>query len=101
MDVALGDVAPVAAQGLQRRQILNALGDEVGAKAVRKCHGGAHDGDGPRIAGQTCDKDLVELEFIDGEILQAGQRGPAGAVIVEREADSESPQRGDRLAGAP
>ena len=73
MDVALGDSAAVAAQGPQSRLILNALGDEVGSEAVRKCHRGPHDGDGSRIAGQTCDEDLVEFEFIDGEILQAGQ----------------------------
>ncbi len=43
-------------------------------------------------AGQLLDEGAVDLDLVDGEVLQVGERGVAGAEVVDRHADAEAAQ---------
>ena len=45
-----------------------------------------------RAAWQLLDERAVDLDLVDGEVLQVRQRGVAGAEVVDRHADAEAAQ---------
>ena len=53
--------------------------------------GGAHQGHVAAVAGlaQAGDEAAVELELADGQASQVGQRGEAGAEVVDRDDQAE------------
>ena len=97
--VALCDVAAVLAQRAQGGVVFDTLGDEVGSQAVSECHCRSHDRDGPGIERQPRDENLVQLQFVDGQILQPRQRRPPGPVVVKREAGAKTSQGGPPYCG--
>jgi len=66
---------------------------------VSECHRRSHDREGPGIERQPRDENLVQLHFVDGQILQPRQRRPPGPVVVKREAGAKTSQGGHRIAG--
>ena len=52
---------------------------------MREHDAGAHDGGAGFVLGAGLDQRLVDLDGVEGEPLQVGERGIAGAEIVERE----------------
>ncbi len=94
MHVALCDVAAVLTQRAQGGVVFDTVGDEVGSQAVSERHRRSHDRDGPGIERQSCDENLVQLQFVDGQILQPRQRRPPGPIVVKREAGAKTSQGG-------
>ena len=56
---------------------------------VRQLDGRAHDGGGPRVLGHRLHERAVELELVDRQLAQVGQRGVAGAEVVDGDPDAE------------
>src|SRR6516165_3392658 len=67
---------------------LGALGNDVHAEVVGESDDRFQD-HWTRPALRGADKGLVDLQRIEREALQIGQRGVAGAEIVDREPDAE------------
>ena len=52
------------------------------------------------VLGQSRHEDSVEFQLVDRDILQACQRRPAGAVVVQRDANAKVLQLGYGIAGS-
>src|ERR1700712_595627 len=52
------------------------------------------------VGGEIADEGAVDLELVAVEVLEVGERGIAGAEVVESEADAQLIDLADRLAGA-
>lgn len=90
--VTLDFVAAMCRQkgGLQR--VLDTLGDRGQLEAAGECDDGADD---RLVAGVTTDagdEGTVDLQRIDGQALQVGERGVARAEIVDGQMDAEAVQ---------
>ncbi len=66
----------------------DALGDDCDVQAVAQRDDGMHDRRVTRLAGQFLHEGLVDLDLVEGQLLQVGKAGIAGAEIVERESDA-------------
>ena len=100
--VALGRIAPACSEPLQRRLVLDALGDDLQAEAVGKRDRRLDDdGVGP-LALHPHHEPAVDLEHVDREPPEMGERGVTDSEVVDRDPHAESiePLQDDRRAGA-
>jgi len=70
----------------------DALGGGPHPEAARQPDDGADDRDRLRIDADIIDEGFVDLDLVERESLQIGERGVAGAEIVEREGHAERAQ---------
>ena len=86
--MALHLVAAEAAQALELALGLDALGDHAQAQAVAEIDDRAHDHLVVQVVLEVLHERLVDLEPLDRQPLDVGERGVAGAEIVDRQADA-------------
>src|ERR1051326_2739023 len=86
---ALHHVAPVAAKEHGLFFHLDAFRDDFEAEGVGHGDDGGDDGGAVRVGVDVADEGLVDLERVDREALEVGERRVAGAEVVERDADAE------------
>ncbi len=78
----LRGVAAQFAEAIQGFLILHTFGHYLELQVVREIDAGAHDGGVVIVAHHADDEGLVDLDGIDRQLLQVGQRGVAGSEIV-------------------
>src|SRR5690606_24427287 len=83
--IALHPVAPELAQGVERPFILHALGERAKVEGVRQVHQGAHDLGIPTVRREIAHETLVDLELVERELAQVGERGIPGTEVVDGE----------------
>ncbi len=98
--LALAVVATGGGQDLQRGQRLDALGHHRLAQAVRQPDGRGDDGRRTRVADHPGHERPVELELVERQLVQVGQRRVAGAVVVHRDAHAEGAHRMQHVEAA-
>ncbi len=86
---ALHAVAAELAQLRERRLVLDAARDHGEAELVRELDRRAHDQRVARVLGHAHDERLVDLELVERQAPQIGERRIAGPVIVDGELASE------------
>ena len=96
---ALEHVAPLVAQGIELTLRLDALGDDFHRQAVRHGDHGTGDGQVVTTVWQVPDEGAVDLEDIDREFLEVGERRIAGAEVVDRQANPQRAQRFEQRGG--
>ena len=82
----------VTAALFKQRKLLgrfHALGKDRHVEAMPKVDYRAHDRLGVPIGRQVADKSAVDLDLVERERVQIGQRRIAGAEIIERDANAE------------
>ena len=94
--VALAAVAAELAEALQLGLVLDALGDRDEAEAAAELH---ERGDQRVVGVAGGDEGAVDLQRVDRELLQVGERGVAGAEVVDRDPDAEA-RSSRRIAAA-
>ena len=67
---------------------LHPFGDDLQPQAGAQGDDGAHDGRVVGVIEHVAHKTLVNLELVQGQALEVGQRGVAGAKVIERKADA-------------
>ena len=77
----------------------DALGDQSQAERVGEQDRRADDSRGPRVLGHARDEGLVELELVDRQLAQVGQRRVARTEVVDDHADAVGAQLDQDLAG--
>src|SRR6185312_12377177 len=91
-------VAPARAQPLQLALTLYALGGDYETQRLGERENGVGDCSVARRAVHVTHECLVDLEAIGRKASDVGERGVAGAEVIERNAASELPQPLERLA---
>src|ERR1700730_7967757 len=91
------EVEPLSALAIQLSQAfellcrLDSLGDELQSQALRHAHDGADNG---RIVGINCHvahERAIDLECIDGQMLQVAQAGVARPEVIDEDARPQVP----------
>src|SRR3990167_11198437 len=101
--VALECLASQARQHLALRLGLDALGDHGQPQALTQGDDGLNDDRAAVVVEQARHEGLVDLELVQRQALQVGQRGVTGPEVVERETDTqllESAHLGDDVVNA-
>src|SRR5204863_1166415 len=78
--------------------VLDAFGGDLVAEAVRHADGGLDDHRVGPVAFEGGDEAAVELDFVDGELLEAGQAGVPGDGVVQGQGDAQLVQAVEDLA---
>ena len=73
---------------------LHAFGDHLQAHGVRQRDDGAGDGGVVGVHQHVAHEGVVDLQFGQRQALEIGERGVAGAEVVEREAHAQAAQFG-------
>ena len=89
---ALRVVAAEVAQAVPRGRRLDALGDDGQAEALGERDGRLDDRGVAVVLVHVEDEVLVDLQLVDGQVLEARERRVAGAEVVDREPDAELAQ---------
>ena len=91
---------PHAASASDLGRTLDALGDGHEPEGVRDLHDGPHE-QRSRPAEDVAHERAVDLQQVDRELLQVGERRVAGAEVVDREPHAEvaQPAQADRRRG--
>src|SRR5690606_31868983 len=97
--VALRLFHAALAQYVGSRLHLDAHLRDVQAGGLGQAGDGLDDGQVVGVVGQAGDEAAVEFEHVDGQALEVGQRGVAGAEVVQGDRDAESAQAGEGLGG--
>src|SRR4051794_13521791 len=87
--VALAVVDAAVAQDGERALVLYALGNRLRAELARHRHDGADDRPVVRAVAGVAHEARVDLQVVDGQASQVGDRAEAGAEVVEREPAAE------------
>ena len=98
-EVALGVVAAEPAQLRQLHLVLDPLGDHVERERPRHPDDRLDDRRPLLLHPERVDEGAVDLQRVEGEAVEVGERGVAGAEVVEDEPHAELVQRlqrGDR-----
>src|SRR4051812_6958509 len=90
--VALAIVDAAVAEEGERLGVLDALGDRLRAKLARHRHDGADDRPVLRAVTGVAHEARVDLQVVDGQPTQVGDRAEPSAEVVEREAAAELPE---------
>ena len=90
--VALATVAADLAQARQLQRGLDALGDHRQAEGVAELDDGLDDRRVLGVDAQAVDERAVDLDRLDREPLQVGERRVAGAEVVDGEVQAEAAQ---------
>jgi hypothetical protein len=93
IEIALAKAAAHHLQALGLPLRFDALGDDLHAEAVGDPDQRLDDHAAPGAAFDAADEGAVDLDDVDREIQQMGQRGEAGAEIVERDENAPLAQR--------
>ena len=96
--VALATVAVLALELGVLLGLLDPLGQGLETEGLAQLDQGADQRPGLGRVGHGGDERAVDLEGVDGELLEIGQRGVAGAEVVDGDADPGRLER--RPAGA-
>ena len=91
---------PKLAQDLELGLGLDALGDDADAQAVGQRDHGLDDRP-VRLAVEPGHERPVDLDRVEGQVLQVGQRRVAGAEVVEDEPDAHVAQPVERPDARP
>lgn len=83
MTAAPGLVTAKRGQGAQGGQVFGALCDQAQAEAVRK----VDDRGGALVGEQAGEKRPVLLQLVGGQGVEVSERGIAGSVVVDADAD--------------
>ena len=67
---------------------LDALGDDAQVEPVGEVDGRADDRGVLRAVGHARDERLVDLELVDAELFEVGERGVTGAEVIKRDRDA-------------
>ena len=87
--VALGEVDAAAAEEQLRLVILDALGDRLLVEAVRERDQRLDHELVGAVAEAVGDELAVDLEVVEGDVLEVEEAAEAGAEVIEREAATE------------
>ena len=82
-----------AAEELHLALLLHSLRHHAQAELAGHGDGGARDGGVLGGAGDSAHEGLVDLEHVDRELLEVGDRGVAGAEVVDGQAHAEGADR--------
>src|SRR5690606_11807463 len=93
----LAVVASLLPQERHMGSRFHTLGDDLKPERARHRDGGAHNGSVPRVAVDSLDEGLVNLQAINREIFEVGQRTVAGAKIVDRQPNPKATQLSQRM----
>ena len=85
-EVALGVVAAEAAQLGELGLVLDPLGDHVEGEGARHADDRLDDRRALLLDAERVDEGAVDLQRVEGEAVEVGERGVAGAEVVEDEA---------------
>src|SRR3954468_7625127 len=90
VQVALDLVDPERAEQVVLLHLLDALRDDAEAQRVGDVNDGTYDGSVGRAPRDAGDERLVDLDLVDRQALEVGQRGVAGPEVVDGDLDPES-----------
>src|SRR5688572_31877886 len=97
--VTLGVIHAQRGEHLDDLGVLGELGDGLLAGEMTDLVDRTHHLTVDGIVQDLAHEAAVDLEEVDGEVLEIAERGKAGAEIVEREAAAELAQRLDEAVG--
>ena len=95
--VALQVAVPHVAEQLEHGRVGDALDDDRQAQAGAQVQHRAAHGAAGRVVLDVGQEVLVHLEHVDGHADEVGQRRPAGAEVVDGDADAELAEDGEVL----
>src|SRR5207237_10364420 len=75
------------------------LGDALQLQAMPQLDRRSHDVGAARFPSHPRDEGLVDLDLMDREPMQVGERGVAGAEVIDRKAHPELAELGQGLDG--
>ena len=96
---ALAAVAVLVPQQRELLLLLDALGEGLDRERLAELHEGVDQRLALLVALSTRDERAVDLQRVDREALQVGERGVAGAEVVDRDAHAELLDRGQPRGG--
>jgi hypothetical protein len=96
---ALRDVAAEAPQGLHVRVGLDALGHHGEPEVVAEVDRAAHQDRVVVVRGHVHDERPVDLQLVDGKLLQVRHRRVPGAVVVDGQPHAQFVQAGQDVQG--
>ena len=79
--------------------VLHPLGQHRNAETVGQDDGGTDNGRRLNVAVDGVDEGAVNLDLVEGKMLQGGERGISGAVIIHRDLDTEGLQLAHHVQG--
>ena len=88
------------AQGLHFLGGFHAFGDHLQPEFFGQGHDGLHDGGVAPVVRQATDEALVDLQATDRQVAQVGERGIAGAEVVDHHLHAQFAQHGHLGDGA-
>ena len=97
--VALRHGAAVVEQPGGLVEVLDALGDDLQPHAAAELEQPLDEGGGGRLGDDVGDEGAVDLDGVDRQPVQGGDRRVAGAEVVEGEGDALVGDDGDRVQG--
>src|SRR5467141_1243021 len=84
---ALQEVAAILPQHRRRGLVLDPFGDDRQPEAMAQVHRGPDDGGAVTVGRHVEDEGLIDLDLAYREALEVGERGVAGAKVVDRDLD--------------
>src|SRR6267143_263906 len=96
---ALQEVAAILPQHRRRGLVLYPFGDDRQPEAMAEVDRGADDGGAVAVGRHVEDEGLIDLDFAHREPLEVGERGVAGAEVVDRDLDPGLMQPLERAFG--
>ena len=90
--IALGHVAAEAGQHVPGGAVLDTFGHDPQLQGVGQVDDGPHDRARAGVGGHGLDERLVDLQLVDRQVLQRGQRRVARAEVVDRHAHAQRAQ---------
>ena len=76
--------------------MFDAFGDGLELQRVGELHDGAHETAALVVAGDVVDELLVDLQDVDRELGEGGERRVTGAEVVDRDAHAGAAERVER-----
>ena len=96
---SLGETAAHVSDGGQLLGFFDALGEGVHSEISGQRDDGLDDLRSTAIAADPLDEPAIDLEGVDGEALEIGERGIPGSEVIEVDLDAEVPQPAHDLHG--
>lgn len=97
IEIALRLIALQQAQQISLLLGFHSLGDNLEVKVVGKGDYRVDDPQISRIGGHFCDEGAIDLQFIDGQRYEIGERRVTGAEVVNGNRYADSSQRAQNL----
>ncbi len=90
--IALGDVATEAGQYLAGRAVFHPFGNRLEPQVVGEIDHGAHDRAGTRVLSHVLHEGPVDLEVVEWQIFEIGQRGIGSPKVVDGSVHAQGTQ---------